>query len=565
MRALALVLLSVLAAAPAFAEPGITRILVIAPRAEAPAQEQLLHDAVMARLRASTVLALVPEDRFRDLAEAPPPADDDLRQALDGALKRVKDAYRRLAVGEATRILQEVENARLNVLACPENIEFAAQISLWLGVVHAANREPARAAERFASALFADPKRTIDASYFPPQTVALFEKVRAEVGAAPKGGLSIKVDPDGAQVFLDGREAGAAPLTLNAAEGDHFVCVRRLGSRDWVARLRVVAGKVESQSIFLQHAGSQELASQLVTLLARDRSVDLDNPSHVQAVGAAVGADAVAAVGPGPSLSFRLVREPRAAQVLTPDDPAAAHAVLAGDLVGKLEAAFRTLPESSPDLEAPPQRFSRFSLELTGGGGYAGTQVRGAAIGGLLGAHLRLLPALSLGLRAGATRQFGELALLNETPPSAALAAATLATVEESLALEVALEARLTLLENSSGRLFFRAGFGLQYVWATTPAPTPMEAVIIELSNPSPFSFVLLCPQAGLGATYALAPRWDLVLGLGYRLGVAVAVPEVVAVLRPRSAPNQAHPTRLAPNSLRHMVALDLGIAFRFD
>ena len=135
----------------------------------------------------------------------------------------MKDHYRNLALSDAIRVLQELENLRINQLACPENVGFAARISFWLGVAHAATDQPDKARERFGSALFIDPGMTIDRVYFPPPIVSLFEEVRVGLQARATGGMSIATDPNGADLFVDGRPAGAAPLTLNLPEGDHFV------------------------------------------------------------------------------------------------------------------------------------------------------------------------------------------------------------------------------------------------------------------------------------------------------------------------------------------------------
>ncbi len=307
--------LPLLGAAPAAADgPRRARVLFVPPPADAPADLRELAGAIAGRLRRSPSLALIHEDRLRGaLALAPArPAAGELRQTVDAALGRVEDAYRRLAVDEAVQALQELENARLNALACPESIGLAAQISFWLGIVLAASAETDRASERFRVALFVDPHRPIDAAYFPPQTVALFERVRARLAAAPTGSLSIATDPDAAEVYLDGRRAGVAPLTATASEGDHFVCVRRVGSRDWAARLRVFAGRVETQRIFLPRAAPGEIAAQLAGLLASPGSLDLGSAAHVEAMAAAVGADVVARAVLPAAIEYRAVG-PRAA------------------------------------------------------------------------------------------------------------------------------------------------------------------------------------------------------------------------------------------------------------
>jgi hypothetical protein len=56
------------------------------------------------------------------------------------------------------------------------------------------------------------------------------------------GNVSIASDPDGADVYLDGKFAGNAPSTLKVPAGHHAIVVKSAGMKDWQRDLDVSAG-----------------------------------------------------------------------------------------------------------------------------------------------------------------------------------------------------------------------------------------------------------------------------------------------------------------------------------
>jgi hypothetical protein len=268
---------------------------------------------------------------------------------------------------EAVRILHEVENSHLQELGCPDRAALAARISFWLGVAHAAMKQLEPARERFASALDLDPEMSIDAAYFAPAIVALFDDVRRGQRARPSGSLSLATDPEGAAVFVDGRPAGATPLTVNLAAGDHLVCARRLGTLDWAARLRVQAGKVDGQNVYLQRAPSAEISAQLAPLLAGQRSRFFSEPSQVEAVGRVAGAEWVASVTGPATLQYRSARHPEQGGTLTGS---------AAELTDGLQ---RALLPTNPERRTPHRYFEASAgVSLGSSEGVDGALVAGA-------------------------------------------------------------------------------------------------------------------------------------------------------------------------------------------
>jgi PEGA domain-containing protein len=75
--------------------------------------------------------------------------------------------------------------------------------------------------------LRAAPAIEIDRRLFPPRFIREVESVRASLAASPTHALRVKASVDGARVFVDGRDAGAAPLNVVLPEGAYRVSAAR--------------------------------------------------------------------------------------------------------------------------------------------------------------------------------------------------------------------------------------------------------------------------------------------------------------------------------------------------
>ena len=80
------------------------------------------------------------------------------------------------------------------------------------------------------------------------------------------GGVSVKTQPAGAEVLLDGKAVGRSPVTARAAAGLHHLRVRRVGFEDRALYQEVSSGKVEQAEIYLKAAPAALAARQLLRL-----------------------------------------------------------------------------------------------------------------------------------------------------------------------------------------------------------------------------------------------------------------------------------------------------------
>ena len=560
MGATAVVLLaSLIAAAPS--SPGPTaKVLLLPLPADATADARALFEALAARLASQRGLTLLPAPRLS--AESSIAGDERLRTEIDEALTRVQDAYRRLDVDEATRLLQSLENARLSELGCPERIALAGRISFWLGVVYVAKKDTARAQERFSTVLSIDPATTIDAKYFPPATVALFEKVRKSLGAAQTGGLSLSAEPEGARVYVNGKLAGQVPVTLTAADGDHFVCVRRIGWKDWAARLHLSAGRVDTQRIYLQRASPDEVAHQLGVVFASGPA-RLDDAAHLDALGGALSADVVAEVHPPATLAWREVKAPGEPHEFTAPSAEAPAETVAQELAVALGEALGVRPAAVERPAEPTGLTRRFDLDAAATGGLTFAMGRGGFFGGRVGFWWTVKPTLGFGLRAGVSKGFGDLGLFDPNPAEKLIIGTAAANLEVPLSVALrwhlvrAGEFRLSFEANATLRLL---SYGTPMVMPNLPAAVPM----VTIPPVPPLAFSSLGPHVGLSASYALRPAVALVFGVDYGLELALARPDVAAVLLPRGGGAPLN-IRLTSELLRHVLTFDLGVQLRFE
>jgi hypothetical protein len=93
------------------------------------------------------------------------------------------------------------------------------KIQLLRGQCLAARADFSKAEDAFALALDANPDASLDPGKVDPAVVKLLESMRARLS----GTLDIRTSPAGAQVSVDGREAGVTPLQVTAPIGRHKV------------------------------------------------------------------------------------------------------------------------------------------------------------------------------------------------------------------------------------------------------------------------------------------------------------------------------------------------------
>ncbi len=119
-------------------------------------------------------------------------------------------------------------------------------------------RDAARqAADRLVRA---DPGVQVDAAQFPPRLVRLIASARSELRSTRTQQLSVKSSTNDVRVFVNGREVGSAPLTVNLARGRYRVAGVHRSVRAPALQVDLTGG---DQSVTLDFSVSQSLRPDL--------------------------------------------------------------------------------------------------------------------------------------------------------------------------------------------------------------------------------------------------------------------------------------------------------------
>lgn len=105
--------------------------------------------------------------------------------------------------------------------------------------------------------LRADPDVVVDRALYPASFASAVDRLRAQIATASTGTLAISSAPDGARVFLNGRELGPAPVTVRVPPGEH-----RLSGAHGALRTgpRVIeVGEARREEVLLDFAAAEAL------------------------------------------------------------------------------------------------------------------------------------------------------------------------------------------------------------------------------------------------------------------------------------------------------------------
>jgi hypothetical protein len=221
---------------------------------------RIVDDAV-AEARAAVVAGAVPVatlERFRHV-----------RQQIDEAWR----AFLRVQVDFAASRLASARTEAEELVALPGGAQVYADASLRLGAVLGYLGRVAESQAILALALALDPGRPITLAEFSPDVVAAVDAARAQ--NRPARSLRIASEPAGAQISVDGKELGRAPLHAELSLGQH-VMVARLPLHQPRALAFAVSDSTSELAVDLaSDAGWARLAEGAVVGMAEPRAQEL--------------------------------------------------------------------------------------------------------------------------------------------------------------------------------------------------------------------------------------------------------------------------------------------------
>jgi hypothetical protein len=216
------------------------------PTPELVARAGALRSALAARVPGVLEAAAL---RERMTTAAPPAVLPELERAYAGALA----AHLAGEYETSNRTLRSVLEALERL---PDGPEVFAAWSRTLLRLARSEQELGRAVEAQAvleRLLHAAPETRADARQFPPSFLALVEQARARQRALGTRRLTVEAHA-GARVFVDGREVGAAPVTVELPPGRHRVSGLRGGLRSPTVILDVTDDRAVQLDLSLAEA-----------------------------------------------------------------------------------------------------------------------------------------------------------------------------------------------------------------------------------------------------------------------------------------------------------------------
>lgn len=159
-------------------------------------------------------------------------------------------------------------------------------------------QKPEEAARSFASASFLDPKFSPAAREWPPEARRAYADSIAGARRIGSGVLSVRVAPEVARVWLDGRPIGIGSTTAQRVEpGEHFLLVTCPGYQRFAGVVAVDgAGKVSQASVYLEPEDASNSLAAGALVHAMDGAA---RASVLRQVAAVLDVDLILLVAPG--------------------------------------------------------------------------------------------------------------------------------------------------------------------------------------------------------------------------------------------------------------------------
>ncbi len=169
------------------------------------------------------------------------------------SLEAAREAYRELAATHALEAIARGVTAILPHSERPEGLLLLARLQRLRGRVNLYQGEKASAAEAFAAAAEWDSEFSPPVEEWPPEARLAYSDARAQRLRSAPGALSVRVEPDCAELFVDGRSRGIGSTSIrNLAPGLHVLSASCPGFERFGATFEVLGdGALTELSVFL--------------------------------------------------------------------------------------------------------------------------------------------------------------------------------------------------------------------------------------------------------------------------------------------------------------------------
>jgi hypothetical protein len=272
-------------------------------------------DADGAALAMRIGAALDPAQGLAPLADPPaaralyaPILDEDAAVITEAraALDQAQEAYNSFNNATALGAAATGETKLLAAVPRPTVTELLSNLVFTEGLARFQN-DPAGTRLAFAEVHRLTPDRVLDPKHFFPEVIEAYES--AGRGDPGTGMIDVQVDGPGAEIWIDGARAGAAPAQIAVPAGIHFVSITGDDAVTTGARVRVDSGQTAGLHLTVARA-------EITTRLTRMRRHLLEAPDDaaraatIAQIAKTLGTDAaVVVVRAGDALGTRIWRD----------------------------------------------------------------------------------------------------------------------------------------------------------------------------------------------------------------------------------------------------------------
>ncbi len=166
------------------------------------------------------------------------------------------------------------------------------QALMFLGRVLMERNQIGAARREFKAAVAINPAHKIDPASVPPNVRRLYLEEKRKLARGPRGSITVKTSPPGAQLELNGKAKGLSPITLqNLLPGAYYLRVRQEGYLTWSGVVQVKPANLTKHEIYLEAtkreillSSNEEQTAKIVASIAKAtkaKIVILANSAHV--------------------------------------------------------------------------------------------------------------------------------------------------------------------------------------------------------------------------------------------------------------------------------------------
>jgi len=203
------------------------------------------------------------EAELQSRAASSPESAAGARKAAREAMARAREDYRRLRFAEAISTLGRAETGLAGAARVPDDFATLQQLAVQRGLSLLALGREDEARQAFATALalgYGGP----EPGQYPPDVEASIRRIQDQLAGAARVGLTIKAQPAGCRLWIDGREQGESPVTLELAPGLHHVRAENPGHEARSFFHRLSPGRSDRLEIYLRPLSDGALAADLL-------------------------------------------------------------------------------------------------------------------------------------------------------------------------------------------------------------------------------------------------------------------------------------------------------------